>query len=618
MSQSLDDLAESHGIQTVFKSEMGERKEISDDAKRALLKVLSVDPDKGEAGHFAKATQTPEKICALPPIVSEHRRWGIACQLYGLRSARNLGIGDFEDLARFAVMAAQRGASFVGVNPLHALFMADGGRFSPYSPSTRRFNNPLYLAIDRIEGGQDVIDDLRRAAPDLFDGLDGELVDYPAVCRLKGRLLRDVFDRRRDEIVATQAFERFVSTGGRTLHDFALFEAISMAEVAQGGHAGWHNWPLDLQDRSSDAVAAFDRDHAEDVLFHKWLQFEADEQIAGVQARAKSEGMAIGLYLDLAVGVTPDGAETWADPELTVGSARVGSPPDMFNSSGQDWGLAPLSPKALAERDYRPLRNAFGQLTLHAGAVRIDHAMGLARLWWIPEGMPSSEGGYVRYPLGEMIDAVADTSNANHCLVIGEDLGTVPDGFRETMEEANILSYRVLYFERRHEAFILPSHYPRMALACISTHDLAPLAGWWQGTDIKLREEAGTQDAAASERDFKGRQEERIDLLVALRLVGLIPHDYESMLNGDAPLSNELNQVLSEAIHRFVARTPSLLFTVQLEDMLGATHQPNLPGTTDQYPNWRIRQDVALEDLDDHERFQSLARAMREERPNHS
>lgn len=618
MTSSLDQLAESHGIQTVYTSEMGERKEIADEAKKHLLAVLSVDPETGDEGGFANARQAPERSCALPPIVADHRRWGISCQLYGLRSGRNLGIGDFEDLARLAMVGAREGAAFIGVNPLHALFMADGGRFSPYSPSTRRFNNPLYLAIDKIEGGVGAIEALRADEPDLFESLDGELVDYPAVTRLKSRLLKMIYERRRDDVTSSQAFERFVSGGGATLHAFALFEALSQAQVASGGHAGWHHWPEPLRDRASDEVAAFEENNLDEINFHKWLQFEADEQIASVQARAKSEGMAIGLYLDLAVGVAPDGAETWADPALTVAAARVGAPPDMFNSSGQDWGLAPLSPKALAERDYKPLRNAFGQLTLHAGAVRIDHAMGLARLWWIPDGQSSAGGGYVRYPLGEMVDAVADASNANHCIVIGEDLGTVPDGFRETMEAANVFSYRVLYFERRNDAFLPPAAYPRLALACISTHDLAPLAGWWQGTDIQLREEAGTQDATSTARDLKSRAEERIDLLVALRKANLIPHEYEQMLNGDVPLSQELNQVLSEAIHRYVARTPSLLLTVQLEDMLGATHQPNLPGTTDQYPNWRIRQDVALESLDDHQRFHSLAKAMREERPDPS
>ncbi|MEN3793222.1 4-alpha-glucanotransferase [Fulvimarina sp. MAC3] len=618
MTSSLDQLAESHGIQTVYISEMGERKEITDEAKERLLAALSVDPQDGSTGGFAEARQTPDKSCALPPVVADHRRWGMSCQLYGLRSSRNLGIGDFEDLARLAVTGAKEGASFIGVNPLHALFIADGNRFSPYSPSTRRFNNPLYLAIDKIEGGSDAIDALRAEAPEFFEGLDGTLVDYPAVTRLKSRLLRMIFEARKDDVTSSQAFERFVSGGGATLHAFALFEAISEAQVAAGGHAGWHHWPEALRDRTSADVAEFEQDHLDDINFHKWLQFEADEQIASVQARAKSEGMAIGLYLDLAVGVAPDGAETWADPALTVAEARVGAPPDMFNSSGQDWGLAPLSPKALAERDYKPLRNAFGQLTLHAGAVRIDHAMGLARLWWIPQDQTSAGGGYVRYPLGAMVDAVAEASNANNCVVIGEDLGTVPEGFRETMEAANVFSYRVLYFERRDDAFLPPSAYPKLALACVSTHDLAPLAGWWQGTDIKLREEAGTQDATSTERDLRNRAEERIDLLVALRKASLIPNDYEQMLNGDVPLSQELNQVLSEAIHRFAARTPSLLLTVQLEDMLGATHQPNLPGTTDQYPNWRIRQDVALENLDNHDRFRSLARAMREERPNPS
>ncbi|MCK5932524.1 MAG: 4-alpha-glucanotransferase [Fulvimarina manganoxydans] len=618
MSERLDQLAESHGIQIAYRSEMGEHKEISDAAKEALLKALSVDPETGEAGGFSEARSTPSRSCALPPSIAEHRRWGIACQLYGLRSERNLGMGDFEDLARLAVIAAGEGASFVGVNPLHALFMADGGRFSPYSPSTRRFVNPLYLAIDRLDGGRQAIDTLRREAPEMFEAFDGDLVDYPAVARLKNRLLRTIFQARREAIADAQAFERFRADGGAALHAFALFEAISADQVEKGGHAGWHGWPEALKDRSGAAVEAFEAANPDAVLFHEWLQFEADEQLAQAQARAKAAGMAIGLYLDLAVGVAPDGAETWADPSLTVAAARVGSPPDMFNSQGQDWGLAPLSPKALAERDYKPLKTAFSQLTAHAGAVRIDHAMGLARLWWIPQEAGSSGGGYVSYPLGEMVDAVAEASNANHCLVIGEDLGTVPEGFREVMEASNILSYRVLYFERRDEAFLMPDAYPRMALACVSTHDLATLAGWWEGSDVQLRFEAGTQDQAATERDLKSREGDRYALLRALSRAELLPEALRPVLETNAAMPEAMSSDLAEAVHRFVARTDSLLLTVQLEDMIGSKRQPNLPGTTDQYPNWRIRQDVSLEAVATHEGFRAMASAMREERPNAS
>ena len=381
-------------------SELGERRVIDNAAKRALLAVLGVDPDSEDIGSFDEAKDAPTRQCALPSSVLDHRCWGMACQLYGLRSARNLGIGDFEDLAAFAGLAAQEGASFVGVNPLHALFLADSSRYSPYSPSTRAFLNPLYIAIDQLEGGPDAMAAARAETPDLFDGLDGDLVDYPAVGRLKRALFRRIHAAHGGQLRDDRDFQRFCADGGETLAGFALFETISERQVEAGLWAGWHSWPEELKNRHSDAVARLATENAELVVFHQWLQFEADRQLARAQARARAAGMPIGLYLDLAVGVAPDGAETWIDPSLTVGAARVGSPPDMFNSQGQDWGLAPLSPKALAERDFKPLRDSFELLTRHAGAVRIDHAMGLARLWWIPEGHGARGGGYVQLSAG--------------------------------------------------------------------------------------------------------------------------------------------------------------------------------------------------------------------------
>ncbi len=616
MTGRLDRLAASHGIQLAYVSELGEEKLIDDDAKRALLSALGVDPEDGAEGDFHDGLERPQLACPLPEVMAEHRHWGIACQLYALRSSRNLGIGDFEDLAQLAILAGRQGAAFVGVNPLHALFLAEPSRFSPYSPSTRRFLNPFYIAVDHLQGGPEAIAVLRQRSPELFDTSEADLVDYVGVGRLKRVLFDAVFEQRKTDLEDEQAFQRFVEKGGEALAGFALFEAISEHQVAAGGHAGWHHWPESLKDRKSSEVARFAEEKRDRVLFHLWLQFEAEEQLASAQARAKAAGMAIGLYLDLAVGVTPDGAETWADPALTVNAARVGSPPDMFNSQGQDWGLAPLSPKALAERDHKPLFEAFMALTRHAGAVRIDHAMGLARLWWIPNEARSAGGGYVRYHFGAMIDAVAKAAGENRCLVIGEDLGTVPPGFREVMAEANVFSYRVLYFERHQDgSFIAPEAYPRLSLACISTHDLATLAGWWTKSDVSLRFEAGTQDEAATRRDSQSREEEKRVLLQALDRSGLLPGEFEAVVRGQAAMPEELSPDLAAAIHRHLAKSAAMLFAVQLDDMVGATRQANLPGTTDQYPNWRIKTPVSLDDLGDDARFLKLAAAMREERP---
>ncbi len=617
MSDHLHKLAQSHGICVRYTSELGEVKEISEDVQRALLQVLEIDPQSGEAGDFANQQHEATRSCAMPLHLRDDRVWGLTCQLYGLRSSRNLGIGDFDDLGRLAEIAGAAGASFLGVNPLHALFLAEPRRISPYSPSTRRFFNPLYIAVDRLAGGQAVIDAVREEDPVAFAHREGGLVDYVVVAALKVRLLRRLYAVRPDALAGP--LEKFRQGNGDSLRSFALFEAISAHQVEQGGHAGWHGWPGDMQNREAQAVLRFEAEHEEDIRFHEWLQFVADQQLGEAQTRAKAAGMRIGLYLDFAVGVAPDGADTWADPHLTVRDARVGSPPDLFNSEGQDWGLAPMSPEVLAARNYQPLGDAYRALMKHAGAVRIDHAMGLARLWWIPSSSKSGGGGYVSYPLGAMIDTVAAASEANRCIVIGEDLGTVPEGFSPAMEGANMLSYRVVYFGVSKDGqFIAPAQYPKLALACISTHDMATLAGWWTGSDIKLRAETGRQTPNATERDLNHRARDRTALLAALDRDQILPAEHAGMLSDARQLSTELTIELAVAIHRFGARTRSLMFAMQLDDAVLSMRQPNLPGTTDEYPNWRIQTDVMIEELAADSRFQTLTQAMREERPTTS
>lgn len=616
MNASLNQLAESHGIQTTYLSELGEPINISDQAKRELLKVLNVDPDEGREGEFAKTQAEATLACVLPRNVEGRQVWGITCQLYSLRSCRNLGIGDFEDLSRLAEIGAAEGAAFLGVNPLHALFLADPGRCSPYSPSTRRFLNPLYIAVDKLVGAEDVIAAARHEEPEVFKLNERELVDYAIVSSLKVEILRRIFDALPNSSIEGGEFGQFRQKNGETLRSFALFEALSAEEVKAGGQAGWRRWPTDLQNRNSQAVMRFEATHEQDIRFYEWLQFIADRQLGEAQTRARRAGMRIGLYLDFAVGVAPDGAETWIDSELAVRNARVGSPPDMYNSEGQDWGLAPLSPQVLAAKRYMPLADSYQALMKHAGAVRIDHAMGLARLWWIPAGGKAVTGGYVQYSLGAMIDTLVKASRENDVIVIGEDLGTVPGGFRPVMEAANILSYRVLYFERsRNGDFVAPAEYPEISLACISTHDLPTLVGWWAGSDIELRAKNGRQTEEASARDIQIRQQDLRALLEALYHENLLPVEDAGVSSGESDVPG-FSEELAIAIHRFGARTKSLMFAVQMEDILLSPRQPNLPGTTEEYPNWRIRLEVPVEDLALDPRFQKIARALREERPS--
>ncbi|KAA0968943.1 4-alpha-glucanotransferase [Aureimonas fodinaquatilis] len=610
MNSDLEALAVSHGIQTRYRSETGEERVLGEMAMRSLLKAMGVNGDAPEWGESSRLRQVPEVSCIAPEA---KRYWGISCQIYALRSARSIGVGDFEDLARLAEIAAHAGAGFLGVSPLHALFFANPGHYSPYSPSTRRFLNPMYIAIDQLPGWEEALRKLRADDPAALDDLDSELIDYTRTGRAKLQVLQTIFDQTNPQ---GPAYDAFYDAGGDALADFALFEAISAYSVAAGGSAGWHGWPEPLQHSRSAVVATFAQDHANAVQFHCWLQFVADAQLKAAQQRALAAGMPIGLYLDIAVGVSPDGAETWADPEVTVPTARVGSPPDMFNTLGQDWGLAPLSPEALAARQFQPLEQMCNALMRHAGAVRIDHVMGLSRLWWVAEGYFAADGGYVRYPLGDMVDAVARASQTHGCMVIGEDLGTVPDGFREVMADVNILSYRVLYFEKRMwEGFFPPDHYPTASLACISTHDLATLAGWWQGRDVELRFDTGRQDEEATKRDWAERDNDRRALLHALRVEGLLPEALHAPLNDGSGLPEQLPPDLAIAVHRFMARTASCLVAVQLDDLVLEQRQANLPGTTDAYPNWRIRNRVPVDELERNPEFTAIAAAMREERP---
>jgi 4-alpha-glucanotransferase len=361
-------------------------------------------------------------------------------------------------------------------------------------------------------------------------------------------------------------------------------------------------------------VAGFSADNPSRVLFHQWLQWLASEQLATVQRRARAAGMRIGLYLDLAVGVAPDGSATWADPDLIVAGARIGAPPDLFNAKGQDWGLAPMSPSILKQRSLEPFAEDVAALMRHAGAIRIDHVMGLERLYWIPEGADARGGGYVNYPLGDLLACLGTLSQKFRTIVVGEDLGTVPAGLREEMREAEIQGYRVLYFERRDDrSFVDPAHYPVHAVACLATHDLPTLKGWWLGRDILARSNIGLYSAEEAARARLERGDDRRRLLSALCAVGLADNDLRRA--ADNPSPSELPESAGPAVHRYLARTPSRLLAVQLEDLVGVTDQPNLPGTQAEYPNWRQKLPVDLGSIKSISSFQAMTAAVHSERP---
>lgn len=544
----------------------------------------------------------PDRCVAVEEMVPAGRCWGIGLQVYSLRSDRDWGMGDFGDLCGFAEVAGRLGAGLVGLNPLHALFPADPNHIGPYSPSSRQFLNILYIDPSSVPELTDA-DDLRTRIADpafqsaLAAARQAELVDYPAVAALKLPVLEGLHARFRslpDGHPRKAAYARFRQEMGAALDRHALFDALHEHFFRKDPSLWmWRSWPASFQDPGSAEVAAFAADHADRVDFFAWAQFEADRQLGEAAARGRSAGLAMGFYRDLAVAAHPGGGSAWADPSMLVQGANVGAPPDQFNLKGQNWGLAPLSPLGLRETAYRPFVELLRANMRHAAALRIDHVMALQHLFWIPED--GSDGAYVAYPFHDLLRIVALESRRNRCVVIGEDLGTVPEGFRPALEQAGILSYRVLYFERTADGgFKPPGEYPAGSMATVSTHDLAPFKGFWTGRDLDWRQRLSLYpDDASRDKDRWDRGVDRWRLLQALSREGLRPDSYPTD-DGDQPFRVEL----SAAVHAYLAHTPSRIVMVQIEDALADDEQPNLPGTVDQHPNWRRRLPRMLEELE--------------------
>ena len=546
--------------------------------------------------------------CYRPPALADDGRvWGPAVQLYALRSRRNWGIGDFGDLAQLAQQAAERGAGIIGLNPLHALFSHNPAHTSPYSPSSRQALCVLYIDVEAVDDYRDCETAQRLVqSPDFQQRLSAlretVLVDYPGVAAAKFEVLELLYAHFRsthlDAAVKTPeagAFEAFRASGGVALRNHALFEALQAHfHAADGSVWGWPVWPESYRDPASPDVAAFAEANAERIGFHEYLQWQATRQLVRANDQCEAAGMAVGLYFDLAVSVDRAGSDAWTEQTVFVHGASVGAPPDEFNPNGQGWGLPPLRPDRLRASGYRFFIDTL-RTNMRGGALRIDHVMGLMRLFWIPpEGTPH-EGAYVHYPLDEMLAIVAIESQRQKCMVIGEDLGTVADDMRNALSRFEVLSYRLLYFERNAQGdFKAPSEYPRHALVAVSTHDLATLAGWWAGHDLRLRLSLGLfPDAAIFEKQLFDRAQERVRLLLAVQRAGLLSADAMAEATGTQTLPPDV----VSAIHAFLASTPSQVMMVQLEDAIGMPEQANMPGTTDAHPNWCRKLTLDLHDL---------------------
>jgi|HubBroStandDraft_1064217.scaffolds.fasta_scaffold02975_5 glycogen operon protein len=535
---------------------------------------------------------------AYPP---HGRRWGIALQLYTLRSERNHGIGDFADLRAVCALLGARGAAYVGINPLHAPFRSDPEAASPYAASSRRWLNWLAIALDDVP-------ELRAPAPRalLARGQTraqvaalraSSGVDYTGVAALKDAVLRTCYAALPHDAGRTAAFADWCAQAGEPLRRFAAFEVL----VARYGR-DLAAWPAGLQAPDAPDVARALAGEADALGYAMYLQWLAAQQLAALAADAARHGVA--LYRDLAVGVDAGAADVWADRGAYVGSVQVGAPPDVLNTFGQDWGLPPPDPRALTRDGYAAFLALLQANCRAAGALRIDHAFSLARLYWIPAGAGAREGTYVSYPLDDLRGIVALASMRERCVVIGEDLGTVPDGFRERMEATGILAYRILLFERHADgSFAAPDEYPAAALAASGTHDLATIPAWLRGDDLALRDRLGlARTPLAQERTARERDR-------ALLVETLVRH-------GDlAGNERDDETAIVVAANRYLASSPCAIVMGQMDDILGERDPVNVPGTSTEYPNWRRKLSTSIEALPNDPRLARLCTAFNEIRP---
>jgi (1->4)-alpha-D-glucan 1-alpha-D-glucosylmutase len=557
------------------------------------------------------------RCCHPPPVAGPDRGrpWGIALQLYGVRSARNWGIGDLGDLARAATLFGTLGADLIAINPLHALFFDEPERASPYSPSGRCFANPLYLDVEAVaDFSECAAATARVAAADFQAELQRlraeEFVDYAAVAKLKRTVLAEIYAYFRARHLAPDTpraalFRAFQHTSGPALRRHAVFEVLheKFPDAA---------WTAEFRDPGSASVAEFTRAHIEDVEFHEYLQWLLHDQLRHVRDAARAGGMRIGLYGDLAVGSDTFGGDVWGAPQAYARDVSIGAPPDDFNLQGQVWGLPPWLPGHLVDSAYANYIAALRANMDANGALRIDHVIGLQRLFWVPDGASAADGAYVRYPLHDLLAILALESVRAGCIVIGEDLGTVSDQMRGALHDYGLLSYRVVYFSKHwhgDHSFLAPREFPPQSLVTIATHDLPTFAGFWSGHDLELRETLGLfPDPETRDRLYAERALDRTRLLTALASEDLQPEPVTEP-GTDRPAS-----ALIAAVHRYAARAQSAVMMVQMEDVLGELEQANVPGTVSEQPNWRRRLHLPLEEWPQHELLQELARHLATER----
>jgi 4-alpha-glucanotransferase len=534
--------------------------------------------------------------------------WGVAAQVYGLRRMGDGGVGDFSALATLAAESAQRGGHAIAISPMHAMFSAVPHKFSPYSPSSRLFLNIAHIDPAAVMGPEAAQAANETAGvADEFAKLETlQLIDWPRVVTAKLAVLRALFAQfnAQDNDMLHMDFARFVKRGGRALEDHARFEALQAAQLKEANEGYWRNWADELRDPRSTAVAEFAATHKHEIDFFLFAQWLAAKGLSHAQHVARDSGMAIGLIADLAVGCDSAGSHAWSYRDEMLQGVSVGAPPDLFNQAGQSWGLTTFSPRAMRTQGFSAFIDMLRAAFSLAGGIRIDHILGLRRLWLVPDGESAKNGAYLRYPLDDLLRLIALESWRHKAIVIGEDLGTVPPGFRERLQEHGLLGIRVLWFERAEKGpgFKAPADWDHDVAATTTTHDLPTVTGWWIGEDIVWRSKIGQTAARADGQDpvelaQVERGEDRKLLWSAFQEAGVAAPDV-SVPADISPQTAPVDEALA-----FVASTPAPLAIYPLEDLLALAEMPNLPGSIDEHPNWRRRLAAPVSELFDDDSF---------------
>ncbi|MBP6019268.1 MAG: 4-alpha-glucanotransferase [Burkholderiaceae bacterium] len=629
----LTQLALAAGLLPVWEDVYHQQHQVSEDTLRYMLNALGLPcaTDQQTASSLqrlaAQSGVQPLQVSGdVPQCLTLNeltgpmvvRPWGLMAQVYSLRTHDGAAPGEYGAVAALAGVAARLGASALGLSPIHAMFSADPARYSPYSPSSRLFLNTAYIDPAQVVGKPKVAAAMAACGIDEAQLNPVGTVDWPEILPQRLRVLKQLFSGFQQQASAAQAddFRAFRQQGGIALRDHACYEALhAILAPTLGTACGWQDWPVQYHDPRGVAVQAWEASHQDEVLFYSFLQWLADKNMCHAQQVARDAGMEIGLITDLAIGTDPRGSHAWSRQGQMLAGVAVGAPPDAFQPLGQNWGLTAFSPLALGQDGYQAFAETLHAALRYAGGVRIDHILGMSRLWLVPDGATAAQGVYLRYPLADMLGVIAQVAREHQALVIGENLGTVPEGFNARLEQAGILGTSVLWFERSPAAlpssgsvsasdFTPSAQWSPQTVAMPSTHDLPTITGWWQGRDLYWREQQGLLAGMAAQEETATRGLDKVLLRQTMAR-----EDSSLEKQGDSDQS----MVPLDAVLAFVARTPVPLALFSMEDVLGVLEQPNLPGplpTGGIHPNWRQRLPLTVQELGASARLKASVKAI--------